>query len=453
MGFFHQAAAKFAKRPVQSPPASVQPALQKKPSSQKQPSQEHSSPQNPASALTPPRSIEELEQQMAREAQAAQRQTQVSSTVPSVYLKQILRRTLGATLLLGVPLGVLALINLPYAPVRQPIARSAPFLLMPSYINMDNHFRQAVTAVEEAKQLIDRATAPADLQLGEQKLKQAQTSLDQLPTWIWSELPNTQQWWYHWRMNSSGFNSARAEIGRLRSKLFQEQNAQVALTEAEQDLSAARQQYQEAPTSEKQAALLVWQDAQDKLRQIPAATLAGKMAQQKLEIAERDFQALGGTTTGNSQTMAFIAAAQQFARQAATRAQNPPHSVEHWQQVKILWQQAISQLQQVSIQDPTGYTEARKLLATYTTYHGQIEERWQAEANATAALQQAKLKIADLIAATSTTAKPAQRNNTASQLQRIIDQLETIDTGTTAYPEAQQLLQSARKKAKQLQES
>lgn len=426
MGFFHLAVTKLsAKRRVKSAPMSSSPLQSPSPS---------------------PRSIEDLEQQMALEAQATQRQQPVAA---SANPKRIVSQLIGVALLIGLPLGALALINLPYAPIRRPIAKTAPFLLLPSYISMDNHFRQAITTLEEAKQLIDQATAPADLQLGEQKLKQVQASLDHLPTSIWSELPETESWWYGRRITLVGFNSARAELGRLQSKLFQEQNAQAALSEAEQDLSAARQQYQEASAAEKQAAILVWQDAQDKMRQIPAATLAGRIAQQKLKIAERDYRAIGGITAGNPQTIGLITAAKQFAGKAAETAQNPPYSVEQWQQVMNLWQQAISRLQQISIDDPAGYTEAQKLLVTYTANLGQIKVRQEAESKSVKTLKQAKSEIERLIATTPTQIKPTDRTAITSQLQRIINQLEAVEPGTTVYSEAQQLLKSAREKAKQ----
>lgn len=37
--------------------------------------------------------------------------------------------------------GVLWLVNLPYPMIRLPVAQTAPILLLPSYINMDYHYR------------------------------------------------------------------------------------------------------------------------------------------------------------------------------------------------------------------------------------------------------------------------------------------------------------------------
>lgn len=446
MGLFQKVAAKFpVKGRGKTPPiAPTSTTLPQAPSPQ--------TPSPPQAPLPPPiRSLDELERQMALEAQAVAQQSQPAQPkLTAANVKPMLGRVLGLTLLIGIPIGMIALINLPYAPIRRPIAQKAPLLLMPSYIQMDSHFRQAVAAVEEAKQLVDQPTSLADLERGEQKIQQAQASLDQLPTWVWSELPNTQWWWYGWRMSPLGFNQARAEIGRLQGKVFQEKNAQTALSQAQQALGNATQQYQEARSpSDQQAALRVWQEALDQLQQIPAGTLAGKMAQQVRTSAQRDFEANGGLIT-NQQTQARITAARQLAWKAALAAQNPPHSVAEWQQVIELWQQAIAQLEKVTIDDLNGYTAAQKLLATYTADMEQIKVRKRAEADSARALQQAKEQIAALLETTPSQPKSLDRNTTVGQLQRIINQLELIDNGTTAYPKAQQLLKSAKDKIKQL---
>lgn len=394
-----------------------------------------------------PLSIDELEQQMAIEAKAVQAQMYQPVIQPAKRLRRLGQRLIWTTVLVGIPIGAIALINLPYAPIRRPIAQKAPFLLMPSYISMDQNFRQGVANVETAKQLIDAATAPADLELGEQKLKQAQANFDRLPTWLWSELPDTRSWWwYGWRMNALGLNSARAEIGRLQGKVFQEKNAQIAFIEAEQTLKLAIQQHQEAQTPlEKQAAMRVWQDALDQMQQIPMGTLASKMAAPKLAATQRDFEALGGLAVGNQQAAKLIAAAKEFGHQAAQAGQNPPHSVTEWERVIGLWKVAINRLGEVPVTD-SSYPQAQKLMAQYSANLEEIQVRKQAEAEAVIALKQANDRIANLLATSAT----AERSVIASQLQQIISQLETIENGTTAHGEAQQLLKSATDRLKQL---
>ena len=80
--------------------------------------------------------------------------------------------------------GVLWVVNLPYPMLRLPVARTAPILLLPSYISMDYHYRRAIARVEQADQLINHATSPADLKLGESKVREAQENLDALPVWF-----------------------------------------------------------------------------------------------------------------------------------------------------------------------------------------------------------------------------------------------------------------------------
>ncbi len=236
----------------------------------------------PAVQIAPPqpKTLNDLERQMALEAQVIS--TQVKRA-PLAAVQQTLQRTLKRLvwtgLLIGIPVGAVGLINLPYSPIRRPIAQSAPILLMPSYVSLDQNFRQATANLEAAKQLIDRATAPTDLELGEQKLTQAQQNLNQLPTWVWNDLPNTDSWWwYDWRFSRMGLNQARAELGRLQGKLFQEKNAQTALNQAEQVLKTATEQYQQAKTPlEQQIALQAWQAGLDQMQQVPKQTLAGTM--------------------------------------------------------------------------------------------------------------------------------------------------------------------------------
>lgn len=432
MGLFNQLAPKFAaKRRTKKLPKLSGSAIQ--PSDQ------------PAQIVPPtPRSIEQLEQQIILEAQVLSQ----SQRPPAVaVVRRACNRLIWLTVLLGTPVGAVALVNLPYPPIRHPVAQHAPFLLIPSYMSMDNHFRQSTASLEAATQLIDHATAPADLELGEQKLEQAQTSLDRLPTWVWSE-PSIDYRWYSSRFSRSRFDHARAELGRLQSKLFQEKNAQTALTQVAQALTAAEQQYKQAKTpTEQQMALSAWQAELDRSTQIPAQTLAGRMAQQQIDISQRNLQAVG-KLSANQQTSSLITAAKEFALQAAQASKNAPHSVIEWQQVMNLWQQAIDRLAKVSEAD-VGYTEAQKLMATYQANQGQIAVRKQTEADAVRAFEQADQQIGALIANTPSDAKLINRSYTASQLQQIISKLETIDSSTTVYADAQKLLISAQEKLKQ----
>ncbi|MFM7426991.1 MAG: hypothetical protein ACKO7W_18670 [Elainella sp.] len=414
----------------------------------------------PIVQITPPqpKTLSDLEREMALEAQVIS--TQVKAAPLSGIqlgvqqtLQRGLKRLVWIGLLLGLPVGALALINLPYSPIRRPIAQTAPILLMPSYVSLDHNFRQASANLEVAKQLIDRATAPTDLELGEQRLNQAQANLDQLPSWAWSELPDTEGWWwYSWRFSRLGLNQARAEVGRLQGKLFQEKNAQSAFNQAEQVLKTSMQQYQQAKTPlEQQIGLKAWQAGLDQIRQVPEQTLAGAMARDRIATAQRDFEAIGGLISSNQESLNLISAAKQFSWQAAQASQHPPHTVTEWQQVLDLRQQAIQRLERVSPQDAAGYAEAQRLLAEYQRQQGQIKVRQDAEAKAVANFKQAQAQINDLIATTPRQASAVNRSGLASRLQQIMLQLQTIDSGTTVYPEAQRLLVLAQQKLKDWQ--
>ena len=49
------------------------------------------------------------------------------------------------------------------------------------------------------------------------------------------------------------------------------------------------------------------------------------------------------------------------AREAVNLSQNPPHSVEHWVDVQLLWQQSIDLLDTISSDSPTADYAQQKL--------------------------------------------------------------------------------------------
>lgn len=346
--------------------------------------------------------------------------------------------------------GVLWVVNLPYPMIRKPVARTAPILLLPSYISMDYHYRQAIARVEQADQLINQTTSPADLTLGEVKLKEAQQHLDALPVWFLGYQPQ-YTFWFGWQFTLDEFETARANVGRMSAKVFQEKNALLQLNQGKQALNAAQQQYQQSQTAaEKETALKSWQAALAQLEQVPPETLAGRTTQTRMASAKRDFELVGGLAASGARTSTLIAAAQQFALAATSAAQNPPHSTDEWEESADLWQQAIERLMQVPVED-SGYVEAQKFLAKYQRNLGIVRTRKSAEQASVEALQQAKDTIPTMFAASAADDSAVNRNQLIGQLQGIINQLETVKSGTTAYPEAQQLLASAQKKLEQVQ--
>jgi len=354
-----------------------------------------------------------------------------------------------AAILLSSAVGAVWVLNLPYPMVRRPVAQKAPILLLPTYISMDYHYRQAIALVEQADQLVNQATSPADFQLGEVKVKEAQKHLDALPVWFLGYSPQ-YTFWFGWQFTLDEFKSARASIGRMQAKLFQEKNAQTQLNQAEQALNTAKQQYQQStPGADVSSAIASWQAALDQLEQIPSATLAGRTAQTKVATGKRDFEQVSGSATGSARTGILIQAAQQYAITADQATQNQPHSAPEWEEIATLWEQAIDQLKRVPLEDP-GYVEAQKFQANYQRNLGIVKTRLQAEQASVAVLQEAQSHIQNLIDSTPADKASVNRNQMVSQLQAIMNQLETVQSGTTAYPKAQELQQLGQKKLNQL---
>ena len=346
---------------------------------------------------------------------------------------------------LGTGVGIIWLLNLPFPMIRWPIAKTMPILLLPSFISMDQNYRLAIALVEQSDQLINKATAAADFDLGETKAKQAQKHLDALPVWFLGYYPQTYCSFFGctWRFTVDEFQAARKSIGRMDAQIFQQKNAFTQLNQVEETLTTAKQQYQQAKNAaDRQKASINWQSAIDQLNQIPAETLAGETARKKLQAAERDFQAMGG--------VALIEAAKEFALTAASASQKPPHSAETWQKIADLWQESIERLSQIPFDNP-GYLDAQTKLAEYQNNLGTTQIRLKAEKESFEALNQAKSLFANFQTNLNSTSQ--NPGYALGQLQEIINQLESVKPGTTVYPEAQKWLQSARKKQKEWQKN
>lgn len=392
---------------------------------------------------------------MEAQAQAAAQATPLyARSTPHPRHRRVLGKLTGMALLIGLPAGALYLVNLPYAPIRRPIADVAPILLLPSYMSMDHSYRQAIALTEQAEQLIDRPTSPADLELGSQKVQEAQAHLDKLPINLLDWRLDDDYWWYYSALTRTSFYAAREKVAGLQAKVFQEKNAQNELTQAQQAIASAKSQYQQAGTLvDRQTAAATWQSALDQLAQVPQQTLAGRTAQQELEAGRRDWQAAVGTAASTASTASQIQAAQAFAWEAAKQSQNPPHTEAEWRSIETLWQQAIDRLSQVPESDVVGYAEAQKRMADYQSKLGEIQVRRQAEADAVQAIAQAQRQIQSLLASTPDRTSIADLNRTRGQLQGIIDSLSRVPPGTTVYGEAQTLLQQANNKLKELHQS
>ncbi|MDJ0555446.1 MAG: hypothetical protein QNJ68_13585 [Microcoleaceae cyanobacterium MO_207.B10] len=348
--------------------------------------------------------------------------------------------------LVGV-VGIVWVANLPYPMIRKPVSKIAPIILLPSYINMDYNYREAIANVEQADQLVNKATSAADIDLGAEKVTQAQTHLDSLPVWFLGYYPQRYCSLFScsWKFTYDEFERARKQIGRMEAVVFQEKNALTLLSEAETKIETIKQQYPE--TEDKKKAIVEWQAAIDKLEQIPPTTFAGKTVKPKLVATKRDFQKEVGLVQDNRRSYVIIEAAKKFGMQAAIASQNSPHPEQKWQLVATLWEQAIKQLQKVSIDNPS-YLEAQGKLAEYQVNFAKAKMRLQEEKESTKAFKQAKDLIADL--QKYAVGENVNRGLVGSKLQGIINQLENVKPGTTNYEEAQELWQFAKDKQKNL---
>lgn len=334
--------------------------------------------------------------------------------------------------------GGIWVLNLPYPMIRWPVSRTLPIVLLPSFMSMDHNYRQALSSVEQADQLINQATSAQDIELGAEKAQKAQTHLDKLPVWFLGYYPRAYCSWMSctWRFTYDEFETARKDIGRMEAKVFQEENALTLLAEGTIAVDEAKQQYETATeTQAKLAAAADWQAGMDMLNEIPPETLAGRMGQTKLTAYQRDFDQVSGLLAGDGRASTLIDAAKQFAWTASDEGQNPPHSAETWTRIAGLWQQAIARLEEVPVED-VGYAEAQRMLAEYQNKLGVVQEeisREQRSQQAFAAAQEKNLDLGSRVQTLDT----AQY---ASALQSIVNDLNKVEPGTTAHEPAQQLL-------------
>ena len=263
-------------------------------------------------------------------------------------------------------------------------------------MSSEEHAQEATLLVEQVEQLVNKVTTPADLALCEKKLNEAKKHLDELPA---SYTVSSSQPIY------SRQSKRRSKRRYSQQKIYYNQSVSNNYNEQFDSIRSRFEQLQ---------------------RQVTELKAETKRA---------------GT---------LITAAKQFAFAAAKAGQNPPHSAARWEQIESLWSQAINRLEEIPTGNPD-YVEAQKLLASYQTNLGTVQTRLKLEQESVEALEQANSQIESLVASIPADAKSVERNRTISELQGIINELEKVRNGTTAYLKAQELLLSAKNKLKQLQ--
>jgi hypothetical protein len=385
----------------------------------------------------------ELEAELTRSPQTLQTKP-IRTPQKSGGFKQFGQRLIWIGVLLGIPVGIIYVVNLPYPVIRQPVSKVAPILLLPSNMAIDTNFKQGQSSVEQARQLIEVPTSAADLDRGEIKLKEGKTALDAIPLWYiadWADYSRGYYGWgYDWRFTPAGLQAARIKAGQLEAKVFQEKNAQIALTGAEQEITMAKTVFQQAakPT-DKKIAIQNWQAAIDRLAQIPPQTMAGRRAQQLIGTSTRDLKEVGGLAAGNEKSLSLISAAEGFAKKAAESGRNPPHPSARWTEIATMWQEAIKRLESIPANDVQGYAEAQRQLAEYRSSLSEVRVRLQNEQEAVQALDRANRNLAALWASLPKDGKDLNRNQAIGNFSAVNNELEKIKNGTTVYLQAKKV--------------
>jgi hypothetical protein len=205
---------------------------------------QHSSPAQPDPLSSQPSSAmqryTELEAELARSHQNMETniKTKPVAQRKDWGLKKLRNRLIWISVLVGIPAGILYVVNLPYPVIRQPVSKVAPILLLPSNMSIDANFKKGQATVEESRQLIESPTSQEDLDRGESKLKEGKSALDSIPAWYiadWGDY--SRGYWGGWEFSPAGLQAARIKAGQLEAKVFQEKNAQITLTNVEKDLA------------------------------------------------------------------------------------------------------------------------------------------------------------------------------------------------------------------------
>ena len=349
---------------------------------------------------------------------------------------------------LGGLTGLIWILNLPYPMIRRPVAKTAPIILLPSYLKMDRNYREAIANVEQADQLVNQATSLKDLELGQEKVNLAQKNLDALPVWFLGYEPQLYHSWFNfgWKFTLDEFKVARAKVGRMEAKIFQEINAYTELEQARQDIQQAKQNYQQAKDAiSKQQAISAWQAGIDRLEELPPSTIANERGQASIAAYLRDFRHVSGLVAGNDRTNKIMAVAQQFYTKATDRCSGLAYSTNHWIECIKLMDRAVAILEKVPLED-ADYLAAQTLLASYESESGKMRIRQQEQESSQRAYESAQQAIANL----PKSIDRYNRDRTAKEILTIINQLEKVKPQTTVYPQARSTMNFANKKLKQL---
>lgn len=184
---------------------------------------------------------------------------------------------------------VIAIANIPYRVVRDPVVRNAPLLLFPSMISWDWQCSQAISQIDDAESTIDQAKETAALDTAKNLLASAQKHLDTLPA---AGTP-ANDLWGGGTASCPRASDLQVRMLRLGSRLNDEQQAQIQFSLLRNSLIAIKVQYQQAQTPDlKKFEKGEWLSTLNRLGQLPPTTLAGRQAQRELTLGMKEFRVL-----------------------------------------------------------------------------------------------------------------------------------------------------------------
>ncbi|MEO1428376.1 MAG: hypothetical protein AAFV71_04785 [Cyanobacteria bacterium J06633_8] len=189
--------------------------------------------------------------------------------------------------------GAMVILNLPYPKVRWFVAKTAPILLVPSYMNMDFHYWGARNSVQEAQSLLKSATNFSDIKQVEATITEAEKHLSNIPVWFLGYYPEVycQQLSCTWNFSFGEFENIRTDIIHLETATMREKQAFVPLVEAEQAYRGAKRELSIAKSKRQKDSAIASMEAAIKItEEVPSGTLAKKKAETQLKVYKRYYQ-------------------------------------------------------------------------------------------------------------------------------------------------------------------
>ena len=189
--------------------------------------------------------------------------------------------------------GLLTILNLPHPNIRWSVAKTAPILLTPSYMNMDFHYWGAKNSTTQAQSLLNSATNFTEIKQVENKLEDAEKHLHSIPVWFLGYYPEVycQRFSCNWDFSFNEFEQVRSQTTKLETKVFIQKSAFVSLLEAEQAYNGAKQELVIARTQKQRDLALASLEASIKtIEDIPPETLDKKKAEKKLKVYKRYYE-------------------------------------------------------------------------------------------------------------------------------------------------------------------